>query len=911
LPQPRSWAWCGSRAGLPLMRSKAASNREPHASAPPYPKLRTALLPALILGALARPSHATGEAPAPAAAKAVSFHEGLLNMGTGPQVDISRFEKPHAVLPGRYDSNILLNGEWRARLDIRIADAPDHQGTQACFERDMLARIGIALDKIDAEAVAGGRQTLPASGEFCGPLGDYIPGATASFDGSDQTLALSVPQIYLRHEARGYVDPKYWDAGINAGTINYNASLYRNRAGPGPARLSGYVGINASVNLGSWHLSHLSAFNWNERGRRSYETAANYLQHDLPALKSQLYAGDLFTSGALFDSVSLRGIALLADDRMLPESQRGYAPSVRGIAETNARVVIRQRDYVLLDTAVAPGPFVIDDLYPIGYGGDLDVEIHEADGRIKRIRVPYASVPQLLRAGQQRWELAAGKLRQPGRGNTPVLASATYQRGITDLLTAYGGAILASGYRAALIGGALNTDVGAFSLDVTHSHTRVAGLPPAQGSSLRLGYNRNLPELGTSFGLAAYRYSTRGYADVADLVDLRDAASQGRAADRAALRSRARSQLTVSINQRLGQRGGQVFFNGARRDYWSGGARQIDFTLGYSNQWRSISYALSAQRTRETVRTPDAVLNNIPGANLPGVRDSFRFTRRDTRVFLSVTVPLGNSGSAPSLSALVERSNLAGRSGQLGINGLAGAEQQLSYNASLARQGSRNAFNASGQYNSGHGNVRAGYGRGEGYAQASLGVSGGLVLHGGGQTWSPPLGETIGLVRVPGGQGAHVEGGQRSVVDANGYAVVPSLLAYQRNRVAIDPKGMSMDTELELAAQQTAPRARAVVLLHYKTRGGRPLLIDGTLDSGEPLPFGAEVLDEKGEVVGIAGQGGQVLVRGIEQAATLTVRWGEGDAHRCRLRVDPSPAAKRGGELEHEQRTCETSESSP
>ncbi|MGO4701953.1 fimbria/pilus outer membrane usher protein [Dyella sp. 2RAB6] len=889
----------------------AASNGNRHGPALPRPNLRHALLPALILGALVRPAHAAGEAAAPAnaAARAVSFHEGLLNMGVGPQVDISRFEKPNAVLPGRYASNILLNGEWRARIELRIADEPDHQGTQPCFERDMLARIGIALAKVDAvEPAAGQRQAMPATSEFCGPLGDYIPGASAAFDGSDQTLTLSVPQIYLSHDAGGYVDPKYWDAGINAGVVNYNASLYRNRAGPGGARLSGYVGINASANLGSWHLSHLSSFNWTERGRTSYETAANYLQHDVPSLMSQLYVGDLYTSGTLFNSVNLRGAALLADDRMLPESLRGYAPSVRGIAETQARVVIRQRGYVLLDTTVAPGPFVIDDLYPTGYGGDLEVEIHEADGRIKRISVPYAAVPQLLRAGQSRWELAAGKVRQPGRSRTPVLATATYQRGITDQLTAYGGTTLATGYRAALIGGALNTGLGAFSLDATHTHARIAGLPPTEGSSVRLGYSRNLPELGTSFSLAAYRYSTRGYVDVADLVDLRDASSRGGAPAGASLRSRARSQLTVSINQRLGNRGGQLFLNGVRRDYWSRDGRQLDFTVGYSNQWRSLSYSLSAQRTRETIqglRPSDAALNTIPGLGLSGARPGSRLTRSDTRVFLSVSVPLGHSSAAPNLSALVERSNLAGRSGQLALNGLAGAEQQLSYNAALARQGGSNAFNLSGQYNGGHGNVRAGYGRGDGYTQASLGLSGGLVLHGGGPTWSPPLGETIGLVHVPGGRGAHVDGGQRSVVDANGFAVVPSLIAYQSNRVAIDPRGMSMDTELQMASQQTAPRARAVVLLDYKTTGGRPLLIDGMLESGEPLPFGAEVSDEQGAVVGVTGQGGQVLVRGVERAATLTVRWGEGAGDRCLLRIDPASTRKHDGELEHMQRSCE------
>lgn len=258
--------------------------------------LRHALLPTLILGVLARPAQAAGQPRIAAnpATGAVSFQDGLLNMGVGPKPDISRFEKPHVVLPGRYPSNVLLNGEWRARIDLRMADTADHRDTEPCFDRDMLARIGIALADVDAAPEEGRRRAMPAVGEFCGALGDYVPGATAFFDGAEQTLALSVPQIYVRRDARGYVDPKYWDAGVNAGVINYNAYLYRSRSSRAGARLHGYVGINATANFGSWHFSHVSSFSGSEGGRRSFETAANYLQHDVPALTAQLYVGDLY-----------------------------------------------------------------------------------------------------------------------------------------------------------------------------------------------------------------------------------------------------------------------------------------------------------------------------------------------------------------------------------------------------------------------------------------------------------------------------------------------------------------------------------------------------------------------------------------------------------------------------------------
>ena len=65
--------------------------------------------------------------------------------------------------------------------------------------------------------------------------------------------------------------------------------------------------------------------------------------------------------GELFDSVRLRGASLFSDDRMLPDSQTGFAPVVRGVAETNARVSVRQRGVLLDEVSVAPGPFVLND----------------------------------------------------------------------------------------------------------------------------------------------------------------------------------------------------------------------------------------------------------------------------------------------------------------------------------------------------------------------------------------------------------------------------------------------------------------------------------------------------------------------------------------------------------------------
>ncbi|ESS57948.1 outer membrane usher family protein [Enterobacter cloacae S611] len=102
------------------------------------------------------------------------------------------------------------------------------------------------------------------------------------------------------------------------------------------------------------HLLHRQHYRPDLRGR--------YLQRNIKALKGQLTLGDSYTSSEIFDSVQFRGAQLASDDNMLPDSLRGFAPVIRGIARSSAQVTIKQNDYIIYQSYVAPGAFVIRDL---------------------------------------------------------------------------------------------------------------------------------------------------------------------------------------------------------------------------------------------------------------------------------------------------------------------------------------------------------------------------------------------------------------------------------------------------------------------------------------------------------------------------------------------------------------------
>ena len=109
--------------------------------------------------------------------------------------------------------------------------------------------------------------------------------------------------------------------------------------------------------------------------------------------RSRLVMGQASTNNSVFNSFQFRGVQLSSVDDMLPDSLRGYAPVVRGVAATNARVEIRQNGYVIYSTNVAPGPFEIHDVYPHTNNGDLQVTVNRPTVRIKRSASPTLPWP--------------------------------------------------------------------------------------------------------------------------------------------------------------------------------------------------------------------------------------------------------------------------------------------------------------------------------------------------------------------------------------------------------------------------------------------------------------------------------------------------------------------------------------
>jgi len=802
------------------------------------------------------------------AAPKVEFNADML-FGGSAGLDLARFERGD-LLPGTYNADIMINDALVGRQDL-VARLNELDEVRICFDPALFEQMGLNRTRLDALRDPGegeGSALLPLPEETtCRPLSAYVPGASSEFDVAEQTLRLTIPQLYLSRNPRGWVDPSLWEHGITAATLGYSISHSRQQSG-GRERVHTSMTVDAGLNMGEWRLRHNGYLQHTAEGT-NYSAGSTYLQRNLPKLGAQLRLGDSSTQGNMLQAVNYRGINISSDARMLPESQREFAPVVRGVAQTNARVTVRQRDHVIYETTVAPGPFEIDDLYGTGSSGDLEVEITEADGRVERFVVPFTAMPQLLRPGQQRYSLTAGQLRDDAFGDDPRFIEATIRRGLSNQFTGYAGGTAATGYNALVLGGAWNTPIGAISGDVTFSDARLQGDESVsserrRGQSYRVAFNKALFGDSTNITLAAYRYSTSEFLSLGDAMRLR---AQPRA-EGYELTGRQRSRLDLTVNQRLSEGKGSLYFNGSTTDYWSDNRRQTNYSVGYNNRLGRGSYSISARRTLESSLFSSGA------------------AKASNSVYLSFSMPLGTPPAAPRVSASLSRDS-EGRSGQrLGVSGAIGDQWQGSYNASLARDDGRTSFGMGATYQLPMVNLTGSYNRTSSSSQLALGASGGLMLHSGGVTLGPRMGENMGLVHIPGAAGVGVGQMTNVKTDSRGYAVVPYMSPFRRNELSVDPTGLSMDVELSAASVSAIPNAGAVVKMVLPTETGRNALIEALLADGTPLPFGTDVTTSDGTIIGVVGQGSRLWVRGIEEQGELFVRHGTAEGQQCRISYD-------------------------
>lgn len=798
--------------------------------------------------------------------KAASYYNpAFLKDDVGDIADLSRFYNDEGQLPGKYNVRVFVNERFINEFEVKFISSKNKSssGLKPVFTKKNITEIGVIIDpeklkQLDDEI----------------DLSKVDESIIYDFDFDRLQLKLSVPQVFINNIARGYISPDKWDDGINALFLNYNMN---GATGWGEDETQNiFTSINSGVNVGAWRLRDYSNFVYS----KGYSGSQNDIEHlktvaqrSFRKIKSKFTLGDDLTSGDVFDSFAFRGVSLESDDSMLPDSLRGFAPTIKGLAKSNAKVTVKQNDYIIYQAYVPPGPFEISDLYSTSSSGDLFVTVSERNGMETSFTVPYSTVPILQREGKIKYAMSAGRLNT----NTNVEEERQFYQGnvifgLKNSITLYSGTQLSKKYKSYALGVGHNfKEFGAFSADITHSDAILTDSKKTKGTSLRFLYAKSLNNLGTNLQLVGYRYSSSGFytfeeSSLKDQVDI----DSGHYSDLYILGRRKKSRLQASISQQLFDNS-SIYLSGQQSSYWNGSEKDQYWQMGYATTYKNvnlnISFNYNNSANSDNVDKMFMLSVSLPLNSFLGQDSGGDITKRTHSLYATYNSTIDSGGNLNN---------------QAGLSGTALKDDNLNY---YMRQGyvSKDAHysgSLGASYQGAKGNIDGSYYYDSKNSQLNYGVSGGVVAHSGGVTLSQPLGETNILVNVPQSKDIQIDNMQGIKTNNAGYAILPFATNYRENRISLNTNTFDENTEVENPIETVVPTRGALVLASFKSQIGDKAILK-LMQNGKAVPFGAAVTYGENKSYSIVGDDGEVYVTGLNDGDKLNVSWGSTDSKRC------------------------------
>lgn len=823
-------------------------------------------------------------ATAPLACAEDYFDPSLLNLPAGSdpsQIDLSSFSAAGSTPTGRYMVTLLINQQDVGNREINFS--PDKQGkVVAEMTPELLDELGVNVSAIAALKVLPPEATIS-------DLSAYIQDAKITFDLAKLRLNLSVPQVAMKPDNRGYIDPKLLDQGIPAILLNYQVSggrqwIQGDDSSQNSTNDNVFASVRGGINLDAWRLRSTMTYNQTSSEMQGTTLRTNntrftntYIMRDIQRWNSEIVMGESSTRNDVLDSIPFKGVRLGSNEQMLPSSMRGFAPEINGIAQTNARVTIRQNGNVVYQTFVAPGPFSIRDLYPTGTAGDLEVTVTETDGVERTFTQAFSTLPVMLRPGGVKYELTAGRydggITIGSKESDFVQGTLIY--GLPQSLTLYGGAIAAQDYWSGAFGTGISLgSFGALSADITHA-SAIIDDEKQVGQSYRLRYSKSLLTTGTSVDLTALRFSTKHYYSFADFNNsghsLKDDVSPW-------LNERERNSFQTFINQSMGD-WGSIYLQGSRSDYWEKNQKVTNLSVGYNNSYKGVNYGINygISRTKGDGDWPEnrQITFNI---NMP----------------LSIFSPrqeLRNISSNYQFS----KDNQGRTTQQLGVNGHF-LDNKVSYSLTQGHDNQDQGNNGTANlgYQGNYGDISGGYSYSRNSQSVNMNANGGMIVHSGGVTLGRSLGSSMALIEAPDAAGTTLSNAD-AAIDYFGYAISPYMSDYSKNTVSLNVNTLPENVMPENTSVNLYPTKGAVVKAKFATRKGYQALIN--LKASQLLPLGAiaSIINKKNPDdinSSIVGENGQVYFSGMPEQGQIAVQWGTAANQSCIAAFDFAEVAE-------------------
>ncbi|MCW5004351.1 fimbrial biogenesis outer membrane usher protein [Enterobacter roggenkampii] len=761
------------------------------------------------------------------------FDPALLEAaGVSAEIDLSVLEHSGAVIPGKYFSDIYLNGEYIEEKELTFIRV--NNITSAIFTRDDLLSFGVKDEYILKDSGFLSEMLLDGKGE-------YRP-ETSRYD-------IIIPQINIATQVNK-ISKQLLNDGIPGIKLGYSLS------GTDERDDGKFLSVDMGVNF--FGIRYKQNINYNERYANNKKTRDltflnKYIEYDVYDYDSKVVLGDINTGGSslgVFNSVPFRGVSIFSNTSINPNEFQ-YSPVISGVAYSNSTVYIRQNNRVIHQENVPPGKFEFKDIGFLGAGGQLEIEIKEEGGRSRKYIEYYNHVPGLLKPASYIYEFSLGRANLHNKNDKNAhFGLFSFSYGYSSKITLYNSMLIAPKYKSLALGGAFSLNqFGSISSDVSLSKGEKNS---SDGASLQLRYAKSFLNTGTNIHLSAYRYSTKGFTTFNESLYINSGMKYFRHSRRkVSYEIRANQKLTNNIN---------FYVSGRLDGYWEGKSNTLlntGFNFFIYGATVTSSYSIDKSSRSNS-------------------------TNRNALIQLTIPFSIFDRKKSGSISLSQYRNSFGNINNAVNINGHIndiGLSWSLSHSQSSFGS---SAYNSSLYYGNGYGNYSVGYSSYNDHKKLNYNLNGGALIHPYGLTLTSTYPDTASLIKT--NKVSNIASSENSQIktDIFGYAVVPHLTPYRKNIVGINPESFSPGIDSQKNSHVIYPTNGAIVLADFPVRKGYQVFFK-IKHKDAAIPFGAIVtlssLDEK--MTSIAGDYGIVYMGGIPQEGVLHIQWGR-DSNHCK-----------------------------
>ena len=775
------------------------------------------------------------------------FVEFDMDMLKGRNIDPEAaryFAKAPRFSEGSHTVSLYVNGMSKGQATV-------------IFDRE--GQLVLTTDLLDVAHLANPGRSQKMLKEINTKFLEAYPMTQVELKPGKSEVGLIVPTDALRTPDADIGD---FAEGGTAAMLNYNLMGMNNQFRNNRSEFRSLDTV-AGFNIGNWIVRTRQNYSVQDGSSRTEHLYA-YGQKTVTSLKSTFQGGQINIANSLFSGDSITGVQLVPEAG-LRAGARNSGAAVEGVANSTARIEVRQNGALILSTVVPAGPFTLADLPLLSASTDLDVTVIEADGSRRTFSIPSASFGGGTQGAAPGYSFAVGQYRPLGSGgsSTPSLLTGSGTWALNSKTSGSTGLMAADGYQAA-----------GLALDHAMTPTTSLGLRQVFSSATDEGrkgsqVSANLSTQATakmSLGLSA-THQTEGYRDLTDTTY--------RQGDSSWYQSRYRNQFTSSVG-------------------WS------EPTLG--NFRLSHSYT-SQFDNKDTQRLVGAWSKKFKKASVSvnmekSLGEIGPYGYGDS-VFLSVTMPLGQ-GSLRAFANHDDRGVRTGASYNQQVNDTFGYRVQAERNSVDRDTDLSVSTNLLPRY----AHATVGYSRsGEDSTTYNGSLSGAVVAHDDGVTFTPyEVNDTFSILTVGDVSGVKVTTPQGPVwTDAWGKAVAPGMQAYQNNRMEVVAKSLPRNVDISNTYKELKVGRGSVSNINFNVVTARRVLMNVTLPDGRILDKGLAVSADDQYLTTVVDKG-QVFLPNIEPGAHLTV--GLPGHKTCKLDFSLPPKADTDGFFETINAVC-------